>query len=156
MPFQLHKDARTWFKKVLDQNPLPTLFDVYQLCFTLGIAAGRHEPIDEGGDDFMDEFIQRYRPYELLIIGAMLAESLDRQGVALTDRAEVVREIERLVDSKGVGLHLTQNGYRELNAYATGGFNYLREELEDPPNNMVYLLNRYHELMKKPRQPITI
>src|SRR5262249_41527879 len=110
---------------------------------------GRYEPLDEGGDEFMDEFIQRYRPFELLIIGCMVTKSLERQGVSLTDRAEVVHEIERLIDSRGLNLHLTSEGYRELNGYAAGVFNVLREDLEEPPSDMAYLLNRYRALMQE-------
>jgi hypothetical protein len=152
MNFQLHPEARQWFKKVrgIDNKgnePLETWFDVYQLCFTLGIAKAKYEPLDASGDTFMEEFIQRYRPYRHLIIGAMLVKALKRQSISLTSRVEVVKEIERLVQSDESSIELTPAGFRELNAYANGGFNCLREELEDPPNDMAFLLSRYQRLM---------
>jgi hypothetical protein len=154
MAFQLHPDARDWFKKVRGKDlkgkePLETLFDVYQMCFVLGIVRGRFEPLGESGDTFMDEFIQRYRAHYLLMVGSMISRSLQRQGVPVTDRKAVVQEVERFVDSSGVGMVLRPEGFRELNGYAAGGFRYLTEELTSPPGDMVYLLDRYAQLLKK-------
>lgn len=74
MAFQLHTDARDWFKKVQNRSPLDTMFDTYALCLSLGIAGSRFKPMDASeGDEFVGEFIQRYKPYELLMVGAMLA-----------------------------------------------------------------------------------
>ncbi len=148
MSFQLHPEARNWFKKVQGQDPLPTLFDVYQLCFNLGIAHGRCTHLDDGVDNFMDEFIQRYRNHQMLMVGTMLTHAMKRQGIELTDRSAVVEEIERLVDSSGMGMQLTSEGYREMNAYAAGGFNALREELEEPPSEITYLLKRFRTFLK--------
>ena len=158
MAFQLHPDARDWFKKVRGKDgkgrePLQTLFDVYHMCFVLGIARGRFEALGDSGDTFMDEFIQRYRAYHLLMIGAMISKSLQRQGVAVSDRKAVAQEVVRFVDSSGVGMVLKAEGFRELNGYAAGGFDYLREEITSPPGDMVYLLNRYSRLLKEENTP---
>lgn len=154
MAFQLHPDARDWFKKVRGKDgkgkePLETLFDVYHMCFVLGVARGRFEPLGDLGDTFMDEFIQRYRAHHLLMIGAMISKSLERQGVAVDDRKAVVKEVERFVDSTGLGMILKPDGFRELNGYAAGGFNYLREELSGPPSDMVFLLDRFYLLLNQ-------
>jgi hypothetical protein len=152
MAFQLHPEARNWFKKVQGKIPLETLFDSYALCLNLGVASGRFKPIEPAeGDEFVQEFIQRYKPYELLMVGAMLSKTLQRQGVALSDRLAVVKELERLVDSRGNGFQLTAAGFREINGYAAGGFNYLREELEEPPNDIGYLLDRFYQLLQTAR-----
>ena len=156
MSFQLHPDAELWFKKVFKKEPLGTYFDVYQLCFTLGIAGNRHAPLDKDGRTFTDEVIQRYKTHKLLLVGAMLAKTIKRQGVELADRNAVVKEIERLVDSSGGGMELTPDGYRELNAYATGGFNCLRDDLEEAPSDMTYLLDRYHKLLDEVRNDVLI
>lgn len=105
----------------------------------------------------MDEFIQRYRSHQMLMVGTMLTHAMKRQGIELTDRSAVVKEIERLVDSSGMGMQLTSEGYREMNAYATGGFNVLREELEEPPSEMTYLLKRMWALLNSsPAQKLMI
>jgi hypothetical protein len=154
MAFQLHPDARDWFKKVRGggakgKEPLETLFDVFHMCFILGIARGRYEPLGDSGDTFMEEFIQRYRDHQLLMIGAMISAALERQGVAVDDRAAVVKEVERFVDSSGLGMVLKPDGFRELNGYAAGGFNCLREAMSNPPNDMVFLLDRFHLLLNE-------
>jgi hypothetical protein len=152
MPFQLHPNARDWFKKVQGKEPLEKLFDSFALCLSLGIGTGRFEPlVPAEGDEFVGEFIQRYKPYELLMVGAMLSKSLQRQGVAVSDREAVIKELERLVDSSGNGFELTPAGFREINGYAAGGFNFLREELEEAPNDIGYLMDRFYELLQASR-----
>ena len=74
----------------------------------------------------------------------------------MSDREAVVKELERLVDSRGNGFELTPAGFREINGYAAGGFNYFRDELEEAPNDIGYLLDRFYQLLKASRSVVTL
>jgi hypothetical protein len=149
MAFKLHPEAREWFKKINNQGPFGTLFDIYQCCLTLGLSTGRWEPDTDTVDGFMDEFIARYRPYQSLIIGSVVATVLIRKGIISTDREAIAKEIARIVSGDSVRGELTVEGFREINGYAMGGFNHLRENFDDRPQQSVYFLSYYRQLLLK-------
>jgi len=148
MSFKLHPDAKNWFKSVQSKPPLVTFFDTYHLCFTIGAAYGRKKDL-ENGELFADEFILRYRPHQAVMIGVLLTSSMNRQGIDFANKDSVVKEAERLIASSSNGTQLTAAGYKEMNAYAAGGFDLLSEELNEPPSNIVYLLDRFSNLLGK-------
>lgn len=148
MGFKMHSDSREWFKKITDSKPFATLFDVYHCCLVLGLAAERWEE-SEGGDEFMDDFIGRYRPYQSLIVGSVVAAVLKRKGIPSTDRSGVSAVIACIVSDDSVRGDLTPEGFKEINGYALGGFNYLRENFDDKPQQAVYFLKHYQDLLKR-------
>ena len=146
MSFKLHPDARTWFHRIEGHEPFGTHFDFYYLCVMVGIHRGRADHL-EAGHEFVNEFIQRYRPYQTLLVGALISAVLKRKGIFVNERETVVKEIARLVNGSSSGGELTSEGFQELNDYAAGGFNEIREQLEDLPNNPIYLLARCREIL---------
>jgi hypothetical protein len=97
--------------------------------------------------EFMDEFIQRYRPYQTTIIGSMISVVLKRKGISYSDREAVAKEISRLVSGDSASGDLTVEGFRELNGYALGGFNLLRESFNSPPQHTASFLAKYRKIL---------
>jgi hypothetical protein len=147
MAFKLHKESRDWFKKIFGKSPFGTMFDLYQACLILGLAAERCEPDESSMTEFMDEFIQRYRPYQTTIIGSMISVVLKRKGISYSDREAVAKEISRLVSGDSASGDLTVEGFRELNGYALGGFNLLRESFNSPPQHTASFLAKYRKIL---------
>ena len=149
MAFKLHKEARDWFKGISGKEPFGTLFDVYQACLVLGLATERGGS-DEGSlVEFMDEFIQRYRPYQTALVGTLVSTVLLRKGITASDRKAVAGEIGRLVSGDSLRGDLTPDGLREMNGYALGGFNLLRERFEVPPQNSAAFFEKYRALLEE-------
>lgn len=156
MAFKLHKESRDWFKKIFGKSPFGTMFDLYQTCLILGLAAERCEADESSMAEFMDEFIQRYRPYQTTIIGSMISVVLKRKGISTSDREAVAKEISRLVSGDSARGDLTSEGFRELNGYALGGFNLLRENFDTPPQHPASFLAKYREILEETRLGIQI
>jgi hypothetical protein len=126
--FRLRKDAETWFKHIAGKPPFATKFDLYYLCLLLGIVSRRvSAPTDAPG--FVDAFVEHYQQQSLLLIGLVLLAELRRLGCGLEERAEVRRQLARLVGPGGP----SSEGVNTLNTYASGGFDYLQERYGDAP-----------------------
>ncbi len=149
MSFKLHPEADNWFRRIDGQQPFESKFDVYYLCAMIGFQKGRSEPL-ENGNEFVKDFTQRFRPYQILLVGRLISSVLKRKGIHVDERAAVVKEISALVNGAAASGELTPEGVRELNEYAAGGFNYLREQLSDMPNNPIYLLSRCKDILVNP------
>ena len=156
MALKLHKESRDWFKKIFGKSPFGTMFDLYQACLVLGLAAERCEPEESSMTEFMDEFIQRYRPFQATIIGSMISVVLSRKGISSADREAVAKEISRLVSGDSARGDLTVEGFRELNGYALGGFNLLRESFDSPPQNPASFLAKYRQILDETRLGLQI
>ena len=156
MSFKLHKESRDWFKKLSGKSPFGTMFDLYQACLILGLAAERCETEEGSTTEFMDEFIQRYRPYQTTIIGSMISVVLRRKGISLSDREAVAKEISRLVSGDSARGDLTTEGFRELNGYALGGFNLLRESFDSAPQHPASFLAKYRKILEETRLGLQI
>lgn len=156
MAFKLHKESRDWFKKINGVSPFGTLFDIYHACLILGLAAERCESEEGSTTEFMDEFIQRYRPFQTTIIGSMISVILKRKGISSSDREAMAKEIGRLISGDSARGDLTVEGFRELNGYALGGFNLLRETFNAPPQNPASFLAKYRQIIEETKLGLQI
>lgn len=129
MDFRLSPEAESWFSNLKSQVPFKTKFDMYYFCLMIGMAAGRKS--EPTGAEFVDHFIDDYRPSQKLICGLLTAIELRLHGIDIGDRAEVRRIIAELFDpSAPTGL--SEEGMRNLNRYAAGGFALLAEARAKP------------------------
>ena len=146
MSYQLHPEAPIWFDRVLHKAPIKTLYDVYHVCFSIGIAHSKFTPLEASGH-VLTEVIKNYESTQILLLGVMVTASLKRSGVNFNERHTVMNEIERLVKTSSGAP--SKEGYRNMNAYALGGFNILREEFGgDKPLEITYLLDKVSNLLK--------
>lgn len=129
MPFRLRDDARRWFSEIEGKAPVKSQFDLFYFCLMAGLMSGRRsEPTDGGrpAPEFVQTFIEDYRPAQRLIIGLLIVAELQRLGIDLHEKAAVRKTIETLVDPQS-STNLTDEGMRLLNAYASGGYDYIAE-----------------------------
>jgi len=142
----MRPEVDDWFRHISKQEPLQTKFDLYYLCLLLGLASGRSDK-PTSATEFVDDFVRDYKPMQRLIIGLMLVTELSRLGVDLAERGEVQIQIARYLDPNSPA-DLTEEGFNRLNAYASGGFNYIVEQLGDKPRNIEEFLQIYVKMLR--------
>ena len=132
MPYRLHKDIENGLKDVLNEKSvLKTQFDVYYLCLLVGLASGtKTNQGVTGVKPFIDHFTDDYRPFKHLIIGLLTVSEIRYFGIKMTDKNKVRSEIRRIIDPERVD-DLTPVGIELLNAYACGGYEFMRERAFD-------------------------
>ena len=133
MPFRIREDAERWFKELDGKEPAKAKFDLYYFCLMAGLASGRtSDPSGLGAREIIDEFIQDYQPAQRLLIGLLVAAEVQRGGIDLSEKAAVRAVFGRLV-TPGSKTQLTDEGMRCMNAYASGGYDFLAESRDVPP-----------------------
>ena len=135
MSFRLRGDAEKWFSEVDGRDPTRTKFDLYYFCLIAGLASGRSSDAGSSGvnaREIVDHFIQDYRPAQRLLIGLLVLAEVRKGGIDLREKPAVRRVFKNLVapDSK---TGLSDDGMRRLNAYASGGYEFLAESREVKP-----------------------
>lgn len=129
MEFRFSQAGEAWFSNVRDQVPFRSKFDLYYLCLMIGIAAGRKA--DPSGAEFIGYFIDDYKSSGRLIAGLLTVAELRGLGINMTEKADVRRVIAELLDPISA-TGLSDEGMRNLNRFAAGGFAYLSEHREKP------------------------
>ncbi|MCY3541970.1 MAG: hypothetical protein OXH31_08730 [Gammaproteobacteria bacterium] len=148
MPYRLHKDIENGLKNVLDdKSVLKTQFDVYYLCLLVGLASGtKTNQGVTGVQPFIDHFTDDYRPVKHLLIGLLIVSEIRYFGISMTDKDKVRSEIRRIVDPERVD-DLTPVGIELLNAYACGGYEFLRDR-EFESSTIQDFLREYVEMVE--------
>lgn len=147
--FRLRTDAQTWFSEIADAPPFRVKFDIYYLCLLAGFASGRATELTGGAHpatDLVEKFVEDYRPASRLIIGLLVAAELRKSGIDLSEKAQVRALFKRLVDSESPN-SLTELGMRRLNAYASGGYEYLAEQRDVKPYSAEEFIQSYSALI---------
>jgi len=148
--FRLRTDAQSWFSEIADAPPFKTKFDVYYLCLLAGLASGRAAELSGTANpatDLVEKFVEDYRPASRLIIGLLVTAELKKSGIDVSEKAQVRALFKRLVDSESPN-SLTEMGMRRLNAYASGGYEYLAEERDMKPYTAEEFIQGYSALIE--------
>ncbi|WP_245296896.1 MULTISPECIES: hypothetical protein [Rhodomicrobium] len=149
MDFAIRKDARDWFKDIRpDFAALPGTasapdFDAFYFCFIAGIAAIRKKDVLAAETaTLVENFPGPYRNRGNLLIAMFLSRELDYLGVEITEKKAVHAAISRLVDP-GAPNHLSDDGVREFNKYAHGGYDVLLDWFDDRPRSLETFLRAF-------------
>lgn len=147
MAFRLKNEVEEWFRYIADKPPFKTKFDLYYLCLMLGIATGRMDTL-ANAQEFVDSFVADYRPMQRIIIALFLISELHRMGLEITEREEVHGLLNRYIDSASPA-NLTEEGFAHMNQYASGGYLYLVEKLQDKPHQVEDFLQFYTKFFQE-------
>ncbi|MDE0309706.1 MAG: hypothetical protein OXI60_07755 [Acidiferrobacterales bacterium] len=142
--FRLRQDAEDWLKHIASTKPLKTKFDLNYLCLIVGLASGfKSEPQKNGkvAQEFVDYFVEDYKDAQYLIIGLLVVAELGKNGIDLDEKKSVRDQIRKLVNPESQ-TKLTSKGIDELNRYASGGFDFLRQQygISKPYHTAEFLL----------------
>lgn len=132
MSFKMRPEVDDWFAKVVQiKGATAPKWDAYYLCLMMGLAKGRaEEPVH--AVEFVDYFVNDYRPAQNTIIGMLIAVEARVHGVDLGNRASIRTLLLDYV-SPNAPVGLTPAGFERLNWYANGGFNEIVSRYPDRP-----------------------
>ena len=146
MGFRLREDAERWFSEIKDKAPFKSKWDMYYFCLMAGLATGRrNEPGSAGrsAPEFISYFIDDYKAAQRLITGLLIVSELKRHGIDVSEKTEIQKLIKRIVDPHQSQTGLTDEGESLLNAYASGGYEYLAENRDAKPYSAEEFLRDY-------------
>lgn len=143
--FRLRKDAEKWFREIADAPPFKVKWDVYYLCLMAGFASGRSSE-STAATDLTERYVEEYRPARHFLIGLLVLAELKLTGVNRSDRAQVRELFKKLVQPNGTN-DLTDLGMKRMNAYASGGYEYLAENRDQRPFYVEEFLQSYPALI---------
>lgn len=147
-PFRVRKDARVWFRGLYDNKSFKIGFDAFYFCFIAGVAAKKKEkvPQDET-EELVSYFPDRYNERGNHLVALFLTRKLEALGVTMADKQEVHETIAELV-SPDAPNHLSDDGVREFNEYAHGGYEVLLDWFDDQPRTLETFLQIFRRKIK--------
>lgn len=148
--FRLRTDAEAWFKEIEKSPHIPAKFDLYYFCLMAGFASSRtnEAPLTgSGSKEFVDYFIDDYKPASHLLIGLLVISEMKYRGIDVGEKPAVRALFKELVDATNGNHHLTDEGMKRMNSYASGGFEYLSERRDSKPYTPEEFLRDYVQLL---------
>lgn len=148
--FRLRTNAEAWFAEIEKSKHVKSKFDIYYLCLMAGLASGRtNEAKSSGGSakEIVGYFIDDYRPASRLLIGLLVTSEMAFRGIKASEKPAVRALFKELVDAENGNHHLTDQGMQRMNAYASGGFDYLSEKRDSKPYHFEEFVRDYVALI---------
>ena len=148
--FRLRSDAEAWFSEIERSPHVRSKFDLYYFCLMAGFATGRsseNQLTSAGSKEFIDYFIDDYKPASRLLIGLLVIAEMKYKGIDVGEKAAVRALFKTLVDANNGNNNLTDEGMKRMNAYASGGFEYLAERRDTKPYSVEEFLRDYVALV---------
>lgn len=148
--FRLRKDAETWFSEIEKSRHLKSKFDIYYFCLMIGLASGRtNDPKASGSTskEIIGYFIDDYKAASRLLLGLLVTTEMKYRGIGPSEKAAVRELFKELVDAENGNHNLTDAGMKRMNAYASGGFDYLSEKRDAKPYHFEDFIRDYTSLI---------
>ncbi len=155
--FRLRTDAEAWFSEIERTQHIRSKFDLYYFCLMAGFASGRSSETHisgAGSKEFIDYFIDDYKAASHLLIGLLVIAEMKYKGIDVTEKAAVRALFKEVVDASNGNNHLTEYGMKRMNAYASGGFEYLAERRDTKPYSIEEFLRDYVSLINEAAVPV--
>ena len=143
--FRLRNDAKAWFKQIATFEHFNRDFDQYYCCLMVGFASGRSNE-KAPTTEMVDYFVDGYQEASDFLVGLLIIAELKKGAIDLSDRAAVRDMFKRLVNPRSTN-QLTDMGMQRMNAYASGGFDYMSESRELKPYSGEAFLQDYAKLI---------
>ncbi|QKG23902.1 hypothetical protein ACTIVE_5545 [Actinomadura verrucosospora] len=143
-PFRIRYDARNWFRDLRDkEKAFSTDFDSFYFCFMAGITMSQKKqvPVSDTAE-LIANFPEKYSGRGRLLVGLFLTRELEELGVTMDEKRAVHRAISSLV-SPDAPNYLSDDGVREFNKYAHGGFDVLMDWFDDRPRTIDHFVRAY-------------
>ena len=149
MEFRIREDARDWFRDIKSDFTAPpgTLsapdFDAFYFCFIAGIKKMQKKDVaTRDTADLVGNFPGPFKSRGQLLVGLFLSKELEYLGITLEEKKTVHAEISRLVQPEAPN-YLSDEGVREFNKYAHGGYDVLLDWFDDRPRALATFLRAF-------------
>ncbi|WP_051836892.1 hypothetical protein [Streptomyces sp. NRRL F-2580] len=145
-PFRLRDDAKEWFKALYEKD-FRIGFDAFYFCFMAGIATGKKVSTpNSAAPELISYFPERYAPRKQVLVALFLTQELEDLGIKMSEKKDVHAKIKKLLEPNSSGHHLSEEGVKEFNKYAHGGFEVLRDEwFDDRPRSLETFLRIFKQ-----------
>ncbi len=140
--FRMHTSASRWGKNLIDKNgPIKFEFDLYYIFLLIGLGLGRTKLLeDEDSKEFTRWYPKSYQSTKHKIAMLLLYSDLKVSGFDVNNRQIVKSKIEEILSSDSESL-LSDIAGKQLNNYANGGFEAIREKLDVAPGDASLFLS---------------
>jgi hypothetical protein len=145
--FRMRNDARVWFSQISGFAHFKVDFDLYYLCLMAGFASGRSSETGPS-TEMVDHFVEEYKPASRFLIGLLVIAELKKGGIDVSEKQPVREQFKRLVAPHSPN-QLTDEGMRRMNAYASGGYDFLSEQRDIKPHSGEEFLRDYVLLIEE-------
>jgi len=149
--FRIREDAYKWLSEVERDLPGSTIFDLFYFCLVAGLISSRSSEASQLGvstKEMVDYFVIDYKPASSFLIAMLVVAELKREGIDVTEDG-AVRDVFRRLVAPGVENRLTDEGTKRMNAYASGGYEYLAEHRDQKPASGEEFLRDFAALIEK-------
>ena len=148
MSFRLPKKAGLWFKHIKGNgNGFELDFDSYYFCLIAGLAKGSKPAAPQSeSTEIIQQFPKEYQPNRHLIIALYLNAKLKNMGISLGERTALNELLTKLINPISA-TGLSDEGMKDLNQYAFGGFQELHEYFPDPPRSLDSFLVEFYRFL---------
>nr|AIF04276.1 hypothetical protein [uncultured marine group II/III euryarchaeote KM3_173_A11] len=147
MGFKLSSKSRK-FQRKLNQHSssgeVKTKQEWYWLCAQVGLIRNDKADEEPSGADFVQGWTDSIKPHSNLILGMLFKRYVENFPDIML-QTQVRQFMEEIFDSEGTNLSV--RGHEELNRYAEGGFEIIRDEMIDVPHELFIFLNKYHQII---------
>jgi len=143
--FRIREDAREWFSDIsnIKDRGFATDFDAFYFCFMAGIATqSKKDASASETAEFIDHFPGRHRARGRLLVALFLNTELRMLGVDMNEKKYVHTAISRLIQPDSQN-YLSDEGMKEFNKYAHGGYDVLLEWFDDRPRSLEVFLRMF-------------
>ena len=97
--------------------------------------------------EIIQYFPAEYKKDRHLIVALFLKKELEQLGVSLKERKLLNNQLKILISTTSA-TRLSDEGMKELNKYAYGGFRVLQEHFQEPPRTLENFLITFHKLFR--------
>lgn len=152
MAFSIPKKAKGWFQHIQTKkgsnSGFELDFDIYYFCLMSGLAKPRKEELKSSETtEIIQSFPNEYKNARHLIVALFIKKELERFGVSLTERKALDNQLKRLINPT-TPTSLSDQGMKELNQYAFGGFKVLLDHFPEPPRTLDSFLVGFHKMIQ--------
>ena len=142
MDFAIRTNADKWFNDI--RGSLDLDFDIFYFCFIAGITENRKAHATSSDTrQLVENFPGQYRERGKLLVALFLSRKLSDLGLTAKDKEAIHNQISRLVRPSSPN-YLSDDGVREFNKYAHGGFDVLQTWFDDRPRTLETFLRSFH------------
>ena len=146
--YKAHSHLGKYFEKIKSNTFLTTQWDLFYLCFLIGLATNEKDsPQDETGGyrDIISNPTDGFR--EIDFYSTLIVQHLKNDELEITDKKNLKNRLERLIDlDEG---KLSEQGYKVFNEYAYAGFELLQTEISPNPTDGFTTFRHIHKKLKE-------
>jgi hypothetical protein len=167
MDFVITDDMKSYFKKIsknytmtnYPESPIENNFDFYYLSLLVGLYKNKKNDLNKNLTDDKDSSVSKLRQSQIpknvkstfskFISAIYLTKEIKNQKINTEKRANILRFVENRypVDTDNDHVELSSESMNDMNSYAQGGFEYMRDNIAEPQDLLIFY-DQYLKLFK--------